>query len=181
MSKPNSRNRSPRLRAHGSLSLAILLVDQATKAFARQHLSVGALDAVTVALGPLQGHLVLKYNLGMAYGVGAGLPPLLNILLTVVAPILLCAFLGWSVIRAPLTRSVWGPILAVAGGLSNVLDKLTSSQGVTDFLKLSVGPLSTATFNVADVVVTVGVVLMLAGATRPATRPATGLVAGAEA
>ncbi|MET0554978.1 MAG: signal peptidase II, partial [Vicinamibacteria bacterium] len=50
--------------------------------------------------------------------------------------------------------------LVWAGGLSNLLDRVRDGH-VVDFVMLSAGPLRTGVFNVADVAITAGVVLVL--------------------
>ena len=50
--------------------------------------------------------------------------------------------------------------LVAGGALGNLLDRLRSPQGVVDFIDLGIGDARFWTFNVADVGVTVGAVLL---------------------
>lgn len=55
-----------------------------------------------------------------------------------------------------------GLILFVAGGVSNLIDRMALGS-VIDFMNVGIGPVRTAVFNVADLAVVGGVVLLLAG------------------
>ena len=48
-----------------------------------------------------------------------------------------------------------------AGGTSNLIDRVTRQGLVTDFLFIHVGPLHTGVFNVADVMVMLGLAVLL--------------------
>jgi signal peptidase II len=52
--------------------------------------------------------------------------------------------------------------LFVAGGASNLVDRITYGM-VIDFMNVGIGPLRTGIFNVADIAVVVGGILMLEG------------------
>lgn len=54
---------------------------------------------------------------------------------------------------------VWGPLLVVAGGVGNLLDRILRDGSVIDFMNLGVGPLRTGVFNVADVYIMAGIAL----------------------
>lgn len=56
--------------------------------------------------------------------------------------------------------------LVLAGGVGNLLDRLLHDGRVIDFLNLGIGPLRTGIFNVADVWITAGVVLLWVGSLR---------------
>ena len=59
--------------------------------------------------------------------------------------------------------------LIVAGGLGNLYDRVFEGGAVTDFLNVGVGPLRTGIFNVADVAIVAGVLLMMLSSKAPAT------------
>ena len=50
--------------------------------------------------------------------------------------------------------------LVTGGGLSNLLDRLANGGRVTDFLVLHLGPLRSGIFNIADLAITAGTVLL---------------------
>ena len=52
-----------------------------------------------------------------------------------------------------------GPLLVVAGGLGNLIDRVLRDGTVVDFMNLGIGGLRTGIFNVADVYIMVGVAL----------------------
>ena len=56
-----------------------------------------------------------------------------------------------------------GVSLTFAGGISNLLDRIVRGS-VVDFMTISVGPLQTGVFNVADVAILCGGILMVIGA-----------------
>jgi signal peptidase II len=56
-----------------------------------------------------------------------------------------------------------GLVLFVSGGASNWIDRFARGS-VVDFLNVGVGPLRTGIFNVADVALSLGAVLIVAGA-----------------
>jgi signal peptidase II len=51
--------------------------------------------------------------------------------------------------------------LLVAGGLGNLVDRITRQGAVTDFLNIGVGQVRTGVFNVADLAIVLGVALLI--------------------
>jgi signal peptidase II len=141
------------------ISAGCLGCDQLTKGIARFHLADGA--STTMAGGAVR--LTLVENPGAFLSLGDSLPlGLRTALLLVGVPIVLlvvcAAFLRYSE-RTPL--DLVGIGLVVGGGLGNWLDRLLREGAVTDFVRLSVGPLHTGVFNAADVAIVLGVVMLL--------------------
>jgi signal peptidase II len=100
-------------------------------------------------------------NRGGFLSLGADLSPTLRIALFNVGTTALLAGLGVWVFRRALGGSVaLGPALLWAGGVANVADRIGRGR-VIDFLNLGVGGLRTGIFNVADVAITAGVLLVL--------------------
>jgi signal peptidase II len=64
-----------------------------------------------------------------------------------------------------------GLSLIVAGGASNLLDRVFFEGRVVDFLNVGVGPIRTGIFNVADVAIMAGVAALLLGFTRASRQP----------
>lgn len=97
------------------------------------------------------------YNRGLALGLLQGLGPLVGWL-----SILILVGLSFYVVRLPpqerLTRI--GLAMIIGGALGNLVDRITSGQ-VLDFIQT---PLLPGVFNVADIMINVGMVLILAGA-----------------
>ncbi len=69
-----------------------------------------------------------------------------------------------------------GLLLFLAGGVSNLVDRITMGR-VIDFLNLGIGPLRTGIFNVADMAIIAGVVILIVESVRntytsPVSNPA---------
>lgn len=138
-----------------SLIAATVLVDQLTKAAALSLLSLGA--AVPVLPGF---NLTLGFNTGASFGMMGGVMagrPFLMAALTG-ALTLVFAVMAFRA-RSPLERA--GFALVVGGALGNIVDRLRQGA-VTDFLDLYWRDWHWPTFNVADVGITLGAVLILA-------------------
>lgn len=51
--------------------------------------------------------------------------------------------------------------LVLSGGFSNLYDRITNNGGVVDFMNMGIGGLRTGIFNVADMAIMAGVILLL--------------------
>ena len=139
-------------------ALAVPALDQITKVIAR-----GALDAarpVTVIPGFLD--LELRYNTGAAFGVLPNWAPLFII------AALVAVFAIVKLRRAGCVSRLLsvGLGLVLGGALGNLIDRLTSpTRAVTDFLSFHVTVSGQThewpTFNVADIGIVLGAVLIL--------------------
>lgn len=56
--------------------------------------------------------------------------------------------------------------LVLSGGLGNLVDRIINDGRVIDFMNIGIGSLRTGIFNVADVCITVGVVVLIFQALR---------------
>jgi signal peptidase II len=56
--------------------------------------------------------------------------------------------------------------LLFAGGVGNLIDRVTSGGSVVDFINLGIGLVRAGIFNVADVAITVGALILLSAALR---------------
>jgi signal peptidase II len=63
-------------------------------------------------------------------------------------------------------RSLVGVAIFVAGGASNLLDRITYGM-VIDFMKVGIGPLRTGIFNVADMAIMLGAGILCSKAIVP--------------
>lgn len=99
---------------------------------------------------------VLVWNTGISYGLLDGLP------VWTLGVIMLVAIIGLSVwwwrTDAPLVRL--GLAFAIGGALSNALDRLIFGA-VADFFHFHWGTWSFYIFNIADMAITLGVILLL--------------------
>ena len=149
-----------RLVLTGLLLLSCVGCDQAAKVLARDALAERPPSSL------LHGVVQLQYveNPGAFLSLGAGLPHPIRFLLFVVgAGAVLEAGLAFAVRSNRLNR--WqkaAVLLAVGGGIGNLIDRVTHGA-VVDFVSLGIGPLRTGIFNLADVAITIGLVLLLVG------------------
>ena len=141
---------SPSARAWalaGTLAAVVLAADQIAKAAIEAHLVPG--EHVDV-LGPLG--LTLSHNRGVAFGLagGAGAP---LIVLTVAA----LGVVGYLFARDPTRSGMWVAAGLLAGGaIGNLADRVRAGE-VTDYVDL----LSWPPFNLADVAITAGVLVLV--------------------
>jgi signal peptidase II len=103
--------------------------------------------------------LTLVYNPGAAFGLNLG-PQSRWIFtaLTVVALVIL-GRLYLATRRGDVARTL-ALGLVCAGAIGNLLDRLRSGMGVVDFLDVGIGDARWPTFNVADMAVSVGAILL---------------------
>ena len=140
-----------RLGAWGRVALVaagVVALDQATKAVVRATVDRGDREAVLPGV-----EIVHTRNTGVAFGAlqGGGT------VVTVVIALALVALLAYFAthVRRPL---VWLPTgMLLGGAIGNVVDRVRSGA-VTDFVQL---PLGFPPFNVADMSITFGVVVLL--------------------
>ena len=116
-------------------------------------------------------------NTGAFLGLGADWPlPVRTAIFAVGNGLLLVALAviamrdGWP------RRALLGVALFVAGGASNLVDRITYGM-VIDFMNVGIGPVRTGIFNVADMAIMLGAgILVLEGyrSVRPATQTGAG-------
>ncbi len=95
-------------------------------------------------------------NHGVAFGMGGGRPVLAAVVSSIVT--LAAIGLGWRWCTGPPRGFGWG--LVAGGALGNAVGRVASPHhGVVDWITIPVYP---ATFNLADVAIRVGAVLLLA-------------------
>ncbi len=152
-----SRTRPRFLSLWPSLAIAVVIVviDQLTKDWALDSLSDGRAHHV---LWTLQWNLT--FNSGMAFSRGQGIGPYIGVVALVVVVIMLV-----SMRRGGSRVSMIAVGLVVGGAIGNLIDRIFRERGwlrgrVVDFIDLQWFPI----FNVADMGVTIGGVLLLLAA-----------------
>ena len=137
------------------LIVATVVADQLTKAAALSALSQGI--AVPVFPGF---NLTLGFNEGASFGMMGGVMAGKPLLMAALTGALTLAFAVMA-FRAqhPLERIGYG--LVAGGALGNIIDRLRQGA-VTDFLDFYWRDWHWPTFNVADIAITLGAVLILA-------------------
>ena len=138
------------------IAVLVVLLDVITKAIA-----VSALAPALIP-HPVIGEvarLTLVYNRGAAFGIHVGpySRPIFAVLTIGALAIL------WRLYRASAAAD-WRRVIALAlvsaGAVGNLIDRLRSSRGVVDFIDLGTSAWRWPTFNVADIAVTTGAVLL---------------------
>lgn len=150
-----------RVRALGFCAILAAAVgcDHAAKHIAQTNLEPWRV--ISLAAGTVQ--FQLASNPGGFLSLGAALPEPLRrtffLLLMPLAIALVCRML----LRSGSVGSVRivAAALVAGGGLANWLDRLLHAGSVTDYVSLGVGPLRTGIFNLADVLILVGIALAL--------------------
>lgn len=146
----------PTLRMFG-VALALVVLDQATKAAARSFLVPG--QPVPV-IGEHLFRLTLVENPGVAFGLRLAHPTLL-LVIGFVATVVLCVLLVRLCRKASPLR--FPMVLFLAGAFGNSIDRIVFGH-VTDFLDFDFPDFIMQrwpVFNVADSCVTIGIALLL--------------------
>jgi signal peptidase II len=143
--------------------------------FALLGFSVGCDQATKVmAVAELQGKPTSSYlgdtfrftfatNDGAFLSLGSRLPDAARFgILTVAVGLLLLGIVIYTALNSKLNRmQVAGYAMIAGGGLSNWMDRARNGGSVVDFMNLGIGRLRTGIFNVADLVLLVGIGFLL--------------------
>jgi len=152
-------NRLTRLGMLIAVLVSAIGCDQVTKSIATRSLAPLPRQSF------LGDTLRLEYaqNPGAFLGMGGDLKPGLRFWSLTVVNGALLVVLGYVLISrwdmAPGNFAAWTLILA--GGIGNLIDRVSQQGLVTDFLNLGIGPVRTGIFNVADMAITAGFALFL--------------------
>jgi signal peptidase II len=144
--------------------------DQVSKSAARALLTAGVTESFLADSVRLQ----LVENPGSFLSLGASLPEHLRFVLFTAA----VAVLLLGLVCASLFARRLGPwrfvalALVAGGGISNLIDRLIYGGRVTDFLNVGIGSLRTGIFNVADVAILAGALLLVLKRAAPTRRVA---------
>jgi len=100
-------------------------------------------------------------NTGGFLSLGADLPVERRVIVfTIVTGLLLVSLAAAAVQRRWEGARLLGAALIVSGGASNWIDRVAVGS-VVDFMNVGIGPVRTGIFNVADVAIMAGVVLLV--------------------
>jgi signal peptidase II len=147
----------PRRLLYFAVSLAVVVLDQVTKAIVASRIRLH--DTIPVIHGFFD--LTHVKNTGTAFGLFASVSsPARATILTCVAGGVFLAVLAWS-LRSPatLTRLQLALALVLGGAVGNLIDRIRF-HSVTDFLRFYVDRWEWPSFNAADSAISVGVVLL---------------------
>jgi signal peptidase II len=140
---------------YGGMTAGIITLDQVTKVIVQQ---------VLLPYQPVQVlgdyfRLTYIYNPGAAFGLHVGpFSRYVFLALTIACVIILAAWFRSTPVSDRLRLVAIS--LVTAGAIGNFIDRVRSARGVIDFLDLGVGTLRWPVFNVADIGVTIGAVLL---------------------
>ena len=106
--------------------------------------------------------LIKVENTGAFLGMGSELPETLRVLLLIVLPVIvLVGITVYTYLDKSLDKtSIIGFSLIIGGGIGNIFDRIVYGS-VTDFLYLNFEFFKTGIFNIADLSVTIGMILIL--------------------
>ena len=153
----------PRL-AEAAIALAVIVLDQVTKALVRHDLRLYE----TYEIIPGLASFVHGRNVGMAFGVlsGGGLPAQAVVLAVLSGVVLMVVLAHWR-------RLAEGPIvlrialaLIAGGAIGNLIDRVRLGY-VTDFVHVYWRGHQWPDFNLADSAISIGIVMLLLDAVRP--------------
>jgi signal peptidase II len=143
---------SPWLRS-GAVMVLVIVLDQTTKALVRSGVALGDRDGIFPGV-----ELVHVRNEGVAFSRFSGG----GTLVAVIVGAALLALVAYFVTHLD-KPMVWLPTgMLLGGALGNVIDRIRDGA-VTDFIKLPGWP----AFNVADIAITFGVIVLLYVTERP--------------
>jgi signal peptidase II len=164
--------------------VAVVAADVVTKLLAE-----GKLGPLPSVPHPVVGEwirLTLVYNPGAAFGINVGEHSRWVFIALTVAALVILGRLYHATRRGDTLR-VSSLALVCGGALGNLIDRVKpNSRGVVDFLDLGIGDSRWPTFNVADIAVSMGAVLLAIvlwqedRPSRDAAGSAIGLVPGGE-
>ncbi|HEX8723773.1 MAG TPA: signal peptidase II [Gemmatimonadaceae bacterium] len=138
--------------------LAVAASDAASKALAQRWLPLP--DLPHEVLGNTV-RFTLVYNPGAAFGISfGGYSRWIFMTLTVVALLILARLYAGT--RHGHVARVLALALVCGGALGNLIDRVWSPMGVVDFIDIGLRNARWPTFNVADIAVSVGAVLLAA-------------------
>ena len=134
----------------GSIAGVVVVAAWAARMAVEQELVLG--DSVSL-LGALL-RLTRGENSGVAFGLlrGSSLVPWLSAIALIALAILIAHQ------QSRLTSVAWGLILG--GGLANLIDRFADGR-VTDYIDVTLGAWHYPTFNLPDVAITVGFIILL--------------------
>jgi signal peptidase II len=148
---------TPKARRFWPLFALVLLTDCATKRAAELHLVPAQVPHEF--FGEVV-RLTLAYNPGAAMSLSLGAHSRVGFSLLAVAALLVMAHLYRR--TAPGDRqAAAGLAFIAAGAVGNLLDRLRSARGVVDFIDVGLGGWRFWTFNVADLAILVGAVVLV--------------------
>lgn len=167
---PSGADRRPLFGAMGAVVLAL---DVVTKRWAETSLAL--YDPVRIVGDWFRWRLV--YNPGAAFGLHLGPYSRWIFLVIAVVAVVILFRMSRTSVPGDLVRHL--SLGAVAGGaLGNLVDRIRGPQGVVDFIDVGIGATRWPTFNVADIGVSCGAIVLAVSLWREDARRADNPPAG---
>lgn len=140
------------------LIISNISCDQITKKEVREH--INSHERIEV----VKDNLILTKveNTGAALSFGSDFHPTIKLFIFQLMPILVLLYLCYYLYkREDISKLNFVAFtFFIGGGIGNIVDRVLYNS-VTDFMYLEIGPLHTGIFNMADVSVTIAVILLL--------------------
>jgi signal peptidase II len=138
------------------LAIALLVADCATKRVVEDRLTIGETRPV---VGDVV-RLTLSYNNAAAMGISLGGNSRVVLTTMSLLALMVLAVLYHRTRASERLRTI-AVALVIGGALGNLLDRIRSTTGVVDFIDVGVADVRFWTFNVADIGITIGALLLL--------------------
>ncbi|WP_417876188.1 signal peptidase II [Winogradskyella sediminis] len=138
-----------------------IAIDQISKVIVRSTMIRGGKGQINVIQDYFQ--LIWVENKGAFLGMGSDMNPTLRLVFLLVLPAIVLAYVTYYIVKTKeLDRmSLIAFCCIVGGGIANVFDRIVFGQ-VTDFFYIDLGGVfKTGIFNVADMSVTAGMIVLL--------------------
>lgn len=142
------------------LSLLFIGCDQTTKGLAKEHL----MNKPTLSYFNDTVRLLYVENTGAFLSFGADWPKAISFIVLTIFPILFLFGFSYVVLRKSQQYDrlqLAGITLIFSGGMGNLIDRVLYDRHVTDFINLGIENIRTGIFNVADMYITGGAILLL--------------------
>jgi len=135
----------------------LVIVDQLVKVWAVSHLMSGPRYSY------LSGFVVVEYaeNRGAFLSLGASLSDTARMWIFVVGVLFILGFCVYSLVKSARHSALaMAFALVIAGGVGNLIDRVRQGY-VVDYVHMGFSSLRTGVFNVADVAISVGLILLV--------------------
>jgi signal peptidase II len=153
---PMGESRANKASLLAGTVVLVVAADLVTKAWIRSHMTL--YQSIPV-LGDFF-RLTYTQNPGAAFGIHVGTHSRVVFLLLSICALAVLAYL-YRVTSSDDRLRLWAVALVSAGAVGNIIDRLRFPRGVVDFLDVGLGPHRWPVFNVADMAVSTGAVLLL--------------------
>ncbi|WP_299110749.1 signal peptidase II [uncultured Winogradskyella sp.] len=138
-----------------------IAIDQITKVIVRNNMIQGARGQIDVIKDYFQ--LIWVENKGAFLGMGSDINPTLRLIFLLILPTIVLLYVIYYIIKTKeLDRlSLIAFCCIIGGGIANVFDRIVFGE-VTDFFFIKITEtIKTGIFNVADLSVTIGMIMLL--------------------